>query len=131
MEGDALSCEAERLAEEVERGRFKEPGRVWRCPGKLRLEIVAYALQCRERGEALAGIAGRLGLAESTLSRWLRQERGEERVAGFRPVSIVPVVPAHGDGGGEAGGLTLVTPGGYRLEGLDVESAAYLLRVMG
>ena len=131
MDGDTLSREAVRLAEELGRSGLKELGKRWRCPAKLRLRIIAYARTCRERGEAVADIAGRLGLVESTLGRWLRRERAEERAAGFRPVSIVPVLPVPGEGCGEATGLTLVTPGGYRVEGLDVESAAYLLRVMG
>ena len=131
MDDDALSREAVRLAEELVRSGLRELGKRWRCPARLRLRIVAYALQCREHGEAVADIAGRLGLVESTLGRWLRRERAEERVAAFRPVSIVPVAPAPGDAGSGAARLTLVTPGGYRVEGLDVESAAYLLRVMG
>jgi len=129
MEVEALEREAERLAGEVARGGRREMGKRWRCPAKLRLRIVSYAVQCREVGEPLADIAGRLGLVESTLGRWVRRERAEE-AAGFRSVSIVPVEPS-GGGGGEADDLTLVTPSGCRVEGLDVESAAYLLRVLG
>ena len=90
MDGDALSREAMRLAEELARSGLRELGKRWRCPAKLRLRIVAYALQCRERGEAVADIAGRLGLAD-----------------------VGPVAPP-GAGGGEGGG---VSPGLYRAGG--------------
>lgn len=124
-----MVSEARLLAGELERSGLKTLGKRWRCPAKLRFRIVAYARQCRERGEPLADISARLGLVESTLGRWLRRERAEERVAGLRPVSIVPV--AAGAGVGEGAELTLVTPGGCRVEGLNLESAAYLLRVLG
>jgi len=97
----------------------------------LKSRIVVYARQCREGGETLADIAFRLGLVESTLGRWMRRERAEETAVGFRSVSIVPVAPAPRGGAGQATELTLETPGGYRVEGLDAESAAYLLRVLG
>jgi len=70
-------------------------------------------------------------LVESTLGRWMRRERAEEKAAGFRSVAIVPVEPAPGGSKGVATELTLVTPSGCRVEGLDAESAAYLLRVLG
>ena len=128
MEDDALVSEGRGLAAELARSGLREMGKRWRCPAKLRFRIVAYARQCRERGEPVADISARLGLVESTLGRWLRRERAEERVAGFRPVSIVPVSGATGVGQGAE--LTLVTSGGCRVEGLDLESAAYLLRIL-
>ena len=131
MEADALNREAERLAAEVARCGRGELGKRWRCPARLKSRIVAYARQCREGGETLADIAFRLALVESTLGRWMRRERAEETEVGFRSVSIVPVAPAHGGGAGQATELTLVMPGGCRVEGLDVETVAYLLRVLG
>ena len=59
---------AKRVAKEAARGL----GKKWRCPTGLREEIVAYAVTCREAGEALAPVSERLGLVESTLARWLR-----------------------------------------------------------
>jgi len=131
MEAEVLEREAELLAAEVAGCGRRELGKKWQCPAKLRLRIVLYAVQRREAGETLADIAVRLGLVESTLGRWLRRERTEETATGFRSVAIVPAAAAPGRSRVEAKELTLVTPGGYRVEGLDAESAAYLLRVLG
>ena len=73
-------------------------------------------------------ISNRLGLVESTLARWLRAD-SKELAAVFRSVSIVA---AKDDGRAQdAGPLRLVTPGGYRVEGLDAQTLAFLLRVIG
>ena len=113
---------------EIQAGRSKK----WRCPWDLRSRLVAYARACRERGEPYGDIAARLGLVESTLARWLRRDRVTAS-PGFRSVAIV----AAGEGAQETGAsreppvLRLVTPRGYAVEGLDVATAAYLLRVLG
>ena len=126
-----MEREAERLAAEVARCGRGELGKRWRCPARLKSRIVAYARQCRAGGERLADIAGRLGLVEKTLGRWLCREQLEGTATGFRSVAIVPVAAAPGRSRVEAKELTLVTPAGHRVEGLDVESAAYLLWVLG
>jgi transposase-like protein len=100
----------------------------WRCPVELRSRVVTYARSCRDKGEAVADIAVRLGLIESTLARWLRRAENETS-PGFRSVSIVP-----SDSGSfpeTSPHLTLITPQGYRVEGLDLASAAELLRSLG
>ena len=128
MDGEVLDREGERLAWELAGSGLGELGRRWRCSEELRSRVVAYARECRMRGERVGEIASRLGLVKRTLRRWLRRELVDESVEGFRPVSIVPMGWV---GGGRGAGLTLVTPGGCRVEGLDVESAAYLLQVLG
>lgn len=116
------------VADEVRAGRSKK----WRCPPDLRSQILVYAGICRQGGEPLGDIAARLGLVESTLARWLRYERARS-VPGFRPVAIVPRVDAYAphETGAESTGLRLVSPGGYTVEGLDLESLARLLQVVG
>ena len=128
MESESLEGVCERLKQEVASELLTGPGKRWRCPAGLKSRIVSYAKVVRERGEPLGDISGRLGLVESTLARWLRAER-KELAAGFRPVSIV----AAEDGGHvqDAGSLRLVTPGGYQVEGLDAQTLAFLLRVVG
>ena len=91
--------------------------------------MISFARVCREHGEPVRDIARQLGLVESTLARWLRADRAA-LAAGFRSVAIV----ASGDS--EEGiesdrGLRLVTPRGYCVEGLDPQTLAYLLRVVG
>ena len=116
------------IAEELSSGRSKK----WRCPAGLRSQILVYARLCREHGEPLGDIAGRLGLVESTLARWLRRERAQSRPA-LRPVAIV----ARGDGrhfeerGSGSTGLRLLSPRGYLVEGLELHDLARLLQVVG
>ena len=67
-------------------------------------------------------VAERLGLNVSTLYNWLRQDE----VGGFRTVTLVAeettvVAPAPCQ-------AVLTSPGGYRVEGLDLEGVAELLR---
>ncbi len=129
MEIGSLDDVCERLSREVAAELESKPGKRWRCPVPLRSRIVSYARVCRERGEPLLDISNRLGLVESTLARWLRADR-KELAAGFRSVSIVASEEHnHPDIGG--GPLCLTTPAGYSVDGLDAQTLAYLLRVIG
>jgi hypothetical protein len=74
------------------------------------------------RGKPLSQVASELGVSELSLQRWI--EQGEP--ARFRPVEIEAE-----SGRASAGGLVLITPRGYRVEGLEAESLASLLRVLG
>lgn len=123
---DGLCC---RLTREVSAELESKPGKKWRCPAGLRSRIVSYAKVCRERGEPLLDISSRLGLVESTLARWLRADR-KELAAGFRPVSII-AADEHQDGEVVSGPLCLTTPAGYTVDGLDAQTLAYILRVVG
>ena len=128
MDGADLIDVCERLAAEVAAELEGHPGKRWRCPAGLRSRVISYSRVCRESGETLGDIAGRLGLVESTLARWLRADRKEIQ-AGFRSVSIVAAQECGHDGAG--GPLRLVTPRGYSVEGLDAQTLAFLLRVVG
>lgn len=103
------------LREAIERSRAGKSR--WRCPQGLRSEVVALARERRAAGEGLARIARDLGLSESGLSRWLRPS-GD---TGFREVRLGPESSSSGD-------LVLVTPRGFRLEGLSEGLALRLLR---
>jgi len=77
----------------------------------------------RDGGMALAEIGGALGVSESSLGRWVTAERagsGQEG-AGMREVKIAAPVAG-------AASVALVTPRGYRVEGLDIEGALRLLQ---
>ena len=118
--GEILAGE---VAEHVGARRSKK----WRCPPELRSRIVEYARSCREQGRTVGDIAADLGLIESTVARWLRREAAELK-AGFRSVAIVASedrLAPH-----TTGALRLVTPNGYRVEGLDADTLAYLLEVL-
>ena len=91
----------------------------WRCPVKLRDEIVGFAQERRREGVSVLKIATQLGVSESGLSRWLQKADGR-----LRPVRLIEEPSRHEP-------LVLITPGGYRLEGLSSLSAAEVLRRLG
>lgn len=104
-----------KLGELRERG-----GRRWRAPERLREEIAAWASDQRSEGYALSGKSEVIGVSETTLGRWMssRERSGELRRVGV-------ATEAEQSSGR---GLVLVTPGGYRLEGLSVDEAVNVLR---
>jgi hypothetical protein len=102
-----------------------ERGRGRRFSPELRGMIVSAAAGLREQGHAWLSIGRALGLPPETPRRlWLAASMGHDRAGGFVPVTV-------SDDGAEQGarsGLVLVSPGGYRVEGLDAAEAADLLR---
>ena len=105
----------------------EERNKRWRCPADLKARVVSYAKVCREQGETIEDVAGRLGLVGATLARWLRRDR-MVLASGFRSVAIVA---AETEVVTEGRVMRLVSPRGYTVEGLDAETLAYLLRVVG
>ena len=90
----------------------------WRCPEPLREEIVKFARQRQGAGLSVLKIADELGLSTSGLSRWLNAGKSK-----LRPVRVAETLPVLA-----SSPLVLVTPDGYRLEGLNTASAVDLLR---
>ncbi len=130
MENQELQTWGEQLTEEITRETKGGRSKKWRCPQELRSRVLSYSKVCRERGDPYLDIAVRLGLIESTLTRWFRAEKAKEK-PGFRSVSIVPAAEIDKENMPLASTFRLVTPHGYQVEGLDAESLAYLLRVVG
>jgi len=130
MEIGSLNEVCEQLKREIDGELEIRPGKRWRCPVPLRSRIVSYSRVCRERGESLLDISNRLGLVESTLARWLRADRKALALApGFRTVSVAAGDEHFQDETVDA--LRLTTPAGYVVEGLDAQTLAFLLRVVG
>jgi hypothetical protein len=108
------------LRREVERLGAPRPGR--RFPEDLKQRLVAAMLELREEGFGWLAIGDALGITGETARRW---HGGIER---RREPRMVPVeVEADDD---ETEGVVLVSPSGYRLEGLTVDEAAELLRAL-
>ena len=105
------------LREAIARSRVGQTR--WRCPGELREKIAEFAKERKKEGVGVGEMANRLGVSASGLGRWL--DRGKPKL---RPVRVAEPTPSHDQ-------LVLVTPGGYRLEGLSAASAADLLRRLG
>jgi transposase len=84
---------------------------------------VAFARKALEAGTRKSEILKKLGITTGTLESWMVPEKVEVRRK-FRRVRLTP------DRKG-SGSLTLVTPRGYRVEGLGLAEAAELLRAIG
>ena len=107
-------------------------------PEELREEALSCAQVAREQGRSLRELAVALGVSPSALYSWMaiakQAERGHDlarevvsRPIAVRRVEIVPEQRARGEG---SSGLVLVTPQGYRVEGLGVGDVARLLEVL-
>ena len=126
MSDDHIEKQGQHLHDKLDGERQSAGGsHRWRCTADLRSRVVAYALACVADGESHARIAVRLGLTQSTLSRWIRG--AGESDPGFRSVAIVPSEQK------AARPLTvrLLTPHGFIVEGLDSELLVSLLQVLG
>jgi len=116
-----MQARTEELRQAIEQQRSAARNGRWRCAPSVRQEVVAHARFLQECGESVGSVASGLGVSESALSRWLSEAEGQ---SGFRQAKVV-AAPAVMD---EGGVLVLVTPGGYRVEGLGLRSIAALLR---
>lgn len=84
--------------------------------------LVAQARRMRAEGMKMAAIVSELGVTAVTLARWFKEASPAPT---FLPVQLVgPSLPS-------GGGLALVTPAGFRLEGLSLEAAVAVLRQLG
>jgi len=118
--------ELTRLQKAVEESRVAWPGPRWRCSAELRKEIVVYARIEVASGASIRGTARQLGMSVNTLARWLA-ERQREASSGFRPVQMEPEQMEPEQGQQASRNLVLVSPDGYRVEGLEVEQVLTLL----
>ncbi len=94
-----------------------------RVPREVRDEACRYAARRREKGAPWAVIARETGLDVRKLQRWNTRARRAASLPVLRPVEVLPepeplVV------------LTLIAPSGVRIEGLRVQEAAQLLRLL-
>lgn len=96
-------------------------GRGRRYPRRLRRLALKLLAKWEATGRSRALLASRLGLAEQTLARWREQEDEAPDSGPFREVVVTPIRPRS---------LVLTTATGHRVEGLDVASAADLLRLL-
>jgi hypothetical protein len=96
-------------------------GRTTRIPDTVRAEVLAYTRRQRAAGQSWARIAQRVGLSVGSLQNWSRTPPPARRLV--RVAVTSPAVPA--------AALVVVSPGGYRVEGLDLATASALLRAVG
>ena len=103
-----------------------QPGRGVRYPQALRRIAVDYAQEARHRGHSRRGCAENLGVSDVTLSRWI--EEAGLPVPEFGETAPLREVVLTDSRLGRS--LSLVTPEGFRVEGLDVAELAELLRAL-
>ena len=97
-----------------------ERGRGRRYPAALRGRIDAYVARRREQGASWAAIGDELDVPLETLRRWSKTPR----VSAMVPVEVVaPTVDSDDI-------VAVVSPSGWRLEGLDVRDAVAVLRAL-
>ena len=97
------------------------PQRGKRYSRELRERIVAFALARHDEGVSWATIASELGLSTQTLLSWRSVEsRG---VTAMVPVRVVQDPPREC--------VSVVSPTGFRIEGLALDDAVHALRALG
>lgn len=116
----------EHLAEEfIRRRRSIVVGRGKRYPESLRQLAVSFAVEAEAAGWTASRIARHLGVASATLERWCATQSIVGSGGQMREVVVRDDVPSLA-----ALGPTLVTPEGYRIEGLRQEELAEILRAL-
>src|SRR2546425_11029915 len=96
-------------------------GRTTRIPEAVRAQVLAYARRQRAAGHSWVRIAHAVGLSVGSLKNWSRTP------APARALVRVEVAAAEV----RAAALVVLSPGGYRVEGLDLPTAITLLRALG
>lgn len=99
-----------------------EPARGRRYPARVRDAVTGYALERRDAGASWSTIEGELGMRYETVRRWCH---ATTREAGIVPVEVVlEDVPPRSE-------VAIVSPSGYRLEGLEPGEAVAALKALG
>lgn len=97
-------------------------------PEDIRARVTHFARARRAAGDGWQKIGDLVGLSRSAVRNWATHKSDVER--GFVSVSVVPAAES-APGAPPGGGVELVSPRGYRVTGLDVESVAALLSRLG
>ena len=120
-----MVSDARALRREVER---VERGVGRRYPASLKSRITAYARSRRSEGASWSAIVAEIGGPRyETLTRWCAVDEGSDddaHVGALVPVEIV--APATRDMM-----IAVVSPNGWRLEGLELSDAVAILRTLG
>jgi hypothetical protein len=117
MRDEALREESRRLRRVVV--ALDRPAPTTPVPAAVRQRVVAFAARARVAGWSRVRVARAIGVSVGSLRNW-RHEPAR------LPQALVPIVVTAPPR--PAPVLTVVAPGGYRVEGLDVATTAALLR---
>jgi hypothetical protein len=98
-----------------------------RVPCEVRDEVCRYAARRRREGAPWAVIARETGVDDRKLQRWRSRAQRSAPVPVLRPVEVVPKSDVEPE---VSPNLALVAPSGLRIEGLQLEQAAQLFRLL-
>lgn len=99
----------------------QDRGRGKRYPVELKARATAYAKRRHDAGASYAVIAGELGLGFETVRRWCSAAEPTPLQSALVPVEVVAE---------SRESIAIVSPSGFRLEGLDVAEAVAALRAL-
>lgn len=88
----------------------------------MRAQVLVYTRRQRAAGQSWARIADAVGLAAGSLKNWSRTPPRARMLVPVEVAAVPAVSPP---------ALVVVSPGGYRVEGLDLATASALLRALG
>lgn len=119
-----MDPKARRFRKEASRVNRGRKGVSRRYGAELRKLALTYCCERQRQGASVTDVAVELGISGWTLNRWIR---GKEKRAEFAKVEV--------ESPGEsvsslADPCVLLTPEGYRIEGLTVGGVGQLLRVL-
>jgi hypothetical protein len=96
-------------------------GRTTRIPDAVRARVVEYVRGQRGRGKAWRSIAEEVGLSATVLQRWMRgAPNAPHRLARVKVVADPQATAT----------VSLVSPSGYRIEGVRLEAALRALEAL-
>jgi len=113
--------EAKHLRTEVAKLR---PDKRRRYPDELRQRILAWVARAVAAGQLESDCAKAIGVKTWRFTTW-RRLAANAVTRDREPLALVPIEVSAMPGGA---GLSVVSPSGYRVEGLSLEQAATLLR---
>ena len=102
--------------------RGKHPNAV-RYPASVRAAVVALVRARLGQGQSLARVARGVGISFPTLANWL----AAPGAPALRPVTVAPTAEPAAP---PRSTLVLVTPQGFRVEGLDGDTLVAVLRAL-
>ena len=122
------------IREQIARTRPSRGNQGW--PVEIRRRVGRHAKERRDTGESWRSIGTSLGISSTTIRGWVNDLSTEERGKGGEEresVSMVPVVVTDGvvPSTGGVPSLVLVSPRGYRVEGLGLSEMIAVLERLG
>ena len=128
----SATAELKLLREEIDLLGPRSPSR--RYPAAVKARILEWVREQRGAGVGRVEVSDSLSIPWATLSQWLGERGVVKEVAAsapgeeLQPVRVVRKKPQPVGARREVRALTLTTPEGFAIEGLDVEGVIALLK---